>query len=203
MGTRGAVGWIAGGRAVAHYRHLDSYPTEGGKAFAADVIAMTDRWLYWRRRAEGAMSVKDSAKITEVETSCFGVASSWLGQEWYEVMHQHQGSIKRHIEFGPRGVALDNIEFLKDSMSCEWGYLLHFEKALALVFKGANKVQKDEAPYDFCRSPYGYQCSYSGNTFWGCRLLCAVPVDLIKQPDDLVEFIREVMTASGEGADFC
>jgi hypothetical protein len=136
MGTRGFIGFVVDGIEKIIYNHFDSYP--GG--LGIDVL----EWLAnaelakTKDQARSLRMVKRGDEPTAADIQRLrrfadtGVSTGQL-DEWYVLLRKTQGDPALILE---AGVAEDAIEFPKDSLFCEWGYLIDFDVDRLEVYRG-------------------------------------------------------------------
>jgi hypothetical protein len=165
MGTRGFTGFIfPDGTLKGSYNHFDMYPTGHGRDIADELaefakntgdddpygellsLACKIRWVSADDRAE-------MENLPEEE------------KDWYWALREDHGSILSRLR---RGIATDESNFLRDSLFCEFGYVLDFRTNEFAILVGFNQHPDLEAPY----------CKYTDNTrdgpgskYVGCREL--------------------------------
>lgn len=143
MGTRGAVGFRIDGTDKVSYNHFDSYPTGLGK----DVVEFCrktsniDLSPFVRGirlvREEDAPTPAEIARYRELLNESVGEQSA---DDWYCLLHGAQGNLDLYLE--GLDVMLDAGEFLKDSLFCEWAYIINLDEGVLEVYRGFNKDPK-------------------------------------------------------------
>jgi len=171
MGTRGMIGFIKpDGTVVGSYNHFDSYPSHLG----ANIQAFISEWFLKDNRTFEQMAasvgtirwVDQSAEPTEAEKEEF--KDLWeqvdTGKNWYAYLRAAQGNMRFMLE---KGIALGGgANFLKDSLFCEYAYLVDLRDNTFIVMEGFNKDRSKEA--DFCKADpdeeyAGCKIAFQGN----------------------------------------
>ena len=149
MGTRNLVAvYIDGEYKVAQYGQWDGYP-DGQGLTALEFLLSSDmelfkekvrlcRWItqeeYEETWASIGVDIKANNWMVDIETG-------YKHKEKYPEHSRDTGAkILELIYTSVNGVALGNsIDFAHDGLSCEWGYVIDFDKNTFEVFKGFSK----------------------------------------------------------------
>lgn len=141
MGTRGAFGVIIGEQEKIGYNQMDSYPDGWGIhnltwLRAADLEEI-------QKLAETAKLVSNDRKPTKAEIRTLkeytdlGVSEQSTA-DWYCLTRGTHGQIDLMLKCG---YILDYSEFPLDSLFCEWGYIVDFDRHVFEVYEGFVKGQ--------------------------------------------------------------
>lgn len=142
MGTRGFVGFVADGRETFTYNHFDSYPSGVGTevlAFARTLAGDSETEERYRNLAREIKHVSDATPPTReqvVELAQFAdlnVSKGNLYEEWYGLLRNTQGNPALILGCG---YAEHDPDFPRDSLWCEWGYLIDFDRRVFEVYEG-------------------------------------------------------------------
>ena len=79
-------------------------------------------------------------------------------EEWYSLLRAAQGDLEAHA----RGLRymIDNADFLRDSLFCEWGYVINLDKGVLEVYRGFQKAPSKNRYYNpFGKDDY-YNCPH-------------------------------------------
>lgn len=185
MGTRGAYGFHRDGVDKLTYNHYDSYPDGLGEDIVKfcrttsigemheifDRIIMVDNW---------AAEEKPSLEQIE-ECKAFYDSSVGFPTEWYSLLRHAQGDMNAFKQ-GLRYM-IENSEFMKDSLFCEWAYIINLSTEKLEVYRGFQKepqknryyLSSEEAPKD--------------TQFFNVALLVEFPLEDI--PDDWKQILEE------------
>jgi hypothetical protein len=140
MGTRGAFGVIAGERELIGYNQFDSYPNgggitnlgwlrsviEGGELAVVFCQAVLCR-LVDNDQPPKAADVEALADATDLNVSERSKA------DWYCLTRHTHGDIGAMLACG---YIFDSHTFPLDSLFCEWGYIVDFDKGVFEVYQG-------------------------------------------------------------------
>lgn len=190
MGTRGMYGFRINGTDKCTYNHYDSYPEGLGRditRFAAMV------------RPEAMKEFASAIKLVDTETpptdeqisKCkrygycdFGV-STQSETDWYCLTRKLQGDFAKMTEsmlnewdyYMP-----DNSEFIKDSLFCEYAYIINLDTGTLEFYQGFQREPQEG-------NRFGEKPNEDG--YYPCRLMCEFPLDDIGSLHDTVnEMIR-------------
>lgn len=142
MGTRGFIGFLADEKETITYNHFDSYPSGVGTTVLhfVDQLAKDGETLEkYRVKARDIRQVSDDVPPTRddvVEFAKFadlGVSQRNLYKEWYGLLRETQGQPRLILDVG---AAEHAPEWPKDSLFCEWGYLINFDTLTLDVYRG-------------------------------------------------------------------
>ena len=151
MSTRGAVGFHVHGIDKITYNHSDSYPSGLGQ----DVLDFLTKYLRkgtvsgLRKKAAKIEIIDDSVRATPEQQIKYreyadtGVSTGDLA-EWYVLLRNLQGDLKGYLD---AGVIVDGSDFLKDSLFCEWAYIINLDDETLEVYRGFNKKPNGKGRY--------------------------------------------------------
>lgn len=147
MSTRGLVGWVIDGGFHASYNHNDSYPSGLGREVATFVVNLVDQGLVeaLRRNMKKLTPVSEEQKVPpdlQKKYSRFfndGV-STQSKEDWYCTLRSVQGApLFKAALSGDLCHFIEGKTFLRDSLFCEWAYVLNFDTNSLEVYKGVQK----------------------------------------------------------------
>jgi|CXWL01.1.fsa_nt_gi hypothetical protein len=187
MGTRGAYGFRNNGQDKVTYNHYDSYPSYLGRNILKYVALTSPEEI--RLAAKRIILVDPESKPTPVLIEKYShyadinVATHNLS-DWYCLLRNAQGEIQLYSQ-GLRHM-IDGHEFLRDSLFCEWAYILNTDSEVCEVYRGFNKDWSARGRYASLRRE-------SASEYYGVALLDEIPFDEIKLPtlDKLVQRIEK------------
>lgn len=179
MGTRGLIGVIADGVFKGTYNHFDSYPEGLGVEVAKQVVTMRENLPLWRDRAKALMLVGENTTPDRADKrrwkpyTDLGVSQQSTA-DWYCLTRNAQGKLDLVLEVGQ---AIDYREFVRDSLFCEYAYVVDFDREVLICLRGFNKASGAEAPFDWCRHDLLPTPPYPGaDIYWGCSLVAEIPL---------------------------
>lgn len=139
MGTRGFVGFNANDRETISYNHWDSYPSGLGLTVLSFVRHLnTDTENHYRELAANLKHVNEDVPPTRdqvVELIKYSdlAVSSRDAEDWYCLLRNTHGNPSAILSCG---YAEHNSEWPKDSLFCEWGYMVDFDARKFEVYEG-------------------------------------------------------------------
>ena len=150
MSTRGAIGFYCKGKGKITYNHWDSYPSDLGINILEEIRDIPIEKL--KEVFEQIKLIKDEqAKPTAEEfkqyseysdPSVGGSTSNTKVKTYYQLLRKLQGTLKPYIE-GKVKIMIDSESFLKDSLFCEWAYIINLDEEVLEVWKGFRKENSD------------------------------------------------------------
>ena len=181
MGTRGMIGFRINGRDVAQYVHSDGYPTGLGKDVAtalANAIATMGLDGLKQRLLGLEVLTQDSTPTTEqmkrLEPYADLSVSTGSLTDPYCLLRQCQGSLSKTIE--ANAMLAHNIDFMKQSLHCEWAYFVNIDAGTFEVYKGFQRE-----PHQLGR--FADETQRSG--YYPCALVAEFPLNDI--PEDWIK----------------
>lgn len=159
MGTRGAIGFRIDGQDKIAYNHFDSYPSELGD----DAVSFIRGWLAdgrdKMRAAVRALTVIDTdAKPTAEQKerlapiADLGVSEKSL-DDWYCLLRNLQGDLGGYLK---HGLIPDGHDFMRDSLFCEWAYVVNMDDFSFEVYRGFQKSPHTDGRYSALEPGAGY-----------------------------------------------
>jgi hypothetical protein len=147
MSTRGALGFVVNGEIKLTYNHQDSFP-DGLGAMVMDFCRHAHKHGLWdtlKERAAALTLVKDSDKVpqTIVDTKKFKSVvrrsknNVSISPSWYEFLRPFQGAeMLWKISKGELEHMVNANDFPKDSLFCEYVYIIDLDSMTLDVFVG-------------------------------------------------------------------
>ena len=165
MGTRGLLGFIIKGRRKGTYNHYDSYPTGLGDLIVKFLLSLSPKELQsMAERVENIVWVTEDeppSKEMQEEYSGKGFANVDVGKQqldtWYCLLRECQGAKALPlICTGELQHIVDDTNFAKQSLFCEWAYFIDFEKRVLETWRGfQNQVSPDNPFGQEMKDGYG------------------------------------------------
>ena len=189
MSTRGAIGFYYNGDTKAFYNHFDSYPECLGISVLNQVRRMNLNDM--RERFKSIVMVdEDSMPKPELMTRYADVAdlgvSSHSLSDWYCLLRNVQGRLDLYMD-GTIEHMIDAVDFLTDSLYCEWAYIVNLDDGTLEVYKGFNRDKGAQGRYRKGKADrYGY---------YGVSLLTTFPLDNLPSES---EFLSKVSALVGD-----
>ena len=195
MGTRGLYGFRKDGIDKATYNHFDSYPDYLGRN-AAELLVFTTPELMEKVYESIILVDKNVPPTPEQVKECVdagyynGSVSEQSTADWYCLLRNLQGELeeyKKNAAAGRTTYMADGINFIKDSLFCEYAYIFNLD------------TQKLEFYVGFQHGPqagnrYGEEPDEEG--YYPCRLCLEIPFGTEHTPDEIVEMMEQAESQS-------
>lgn len=177
MGTRGIVGFRLDGEDRLAYNHFDSYPSGLG----IEVVQQIDKMAtmhFLDDTVRDITLVTDETPITQkVIDRCTEITNLGVSRQstydWYCLLREAQGNLLAYLELG---LMLDSNSFIKDSLFCEWGYIVNLDTAKLEVWRGFQK-----APDPTNR--YGQEAHDSHSSYYPCKMIAEFDLATVTEQD--------------------
>lgn len=143
MGTRGTWGFYKEIDKLT-YNHFDSYPTCLGKTIIKFIRKHSIEEL--NTIFENIILVNENDEPTKEQIkeckkySDLGVSQQTL-EEWYSLLRKSQGNPEVYAK--DLKYMIDNKDFIKDSLFCEWSYIINLIDNTLEIYKGFQKQIQD------------------------------------------------------------
>lgn len=179
MGTRGAYGFRIGDIDKVTYTPGESLPSEVGLSVVDFVCAISKDELH--RIAQGIKLVSEgSAPTLDQIAECIGHPGVSLSQipDWYALLRGPHGDLTAYKK-GLRYM-VDNSAFLRDSVFCEWAYILDVDADTLEVYRGFQK-HLGSGRYNHTHPEHRrHDGTTYTNEFTGVALLQAIPLAVFR-----------------------
>lgn len=189
MGTRGLYGFRKGGVDKTTYNHWDSYPDYLGDAVAKLCTAHTPEQFssFFDRITlvkEGGKPTPEQIAYCQSRGWCDLTVSTRQAEDLYCLIRNLQGNmgeLSKAISGDGEFIMTDSSEFIKDSLFCEYAYIINLDTNNLEFWEG------------FQRSPqegnrYGVDCDDHG--YYPCRLALTLPLNDTDTMSDAVELMN-------------
>jgi hypothetical protein len=150
MGTRGAAGFRIDGEDKVTYNHWDSYPSSLGNEVAKFLKKFSDVEAL-KEIAKNIVLVDDETIPTDEQISQakeLGLFNGMVGKQqdtdWYCLLRNSQGDLSVYEKYK---YMIDSHDFLKDSLFCEWAYIINLDTECLEIYKGFNKDRNARGRY--------------------------------------------------------
>ena len=178
MGTRSSTGLIIKGEYKASYNQLNGYPGGVGQEMV-DVCKSIIDWDKFKKHAEKLQPITNGTPPTPEQIKMYesitdlGV-SGQSTSDWYCLLRKAQGGeLFRLIYEGNVKHILDSSDFIKDSLFCEYAYIINLDSMEFEVYKGFQKEPQPGNKFGELPDNLGY---------YPCKLIKTFPLNKI--PDD-------------------
>jgi len=153
MGTRGIMGIRIDGQDKLNYNHFDSYPSYLGVNMARDVKdILANSGIDWFKEKARALKMVDhnsnskpsKKEIENLKQYADLNVSDRTYKEWYVLLRNLQGELKQTLE---AGYMIDDHGFIRDSLFCEWAYIVNLDEMTFEVYVGFQKKRHNKGRY--------------------------------------------------------
>lgn len=158
MGTRSSIGVHVNGKDKLTYNQYDGYPTGMGKEVYEQICALIKQhgWDGVVKLATKLKQVNSNKVFTEKEKEKYG--DLWqqvdTGKNMYALLRGLQGDLGAMLE---RGIMTKDNEFIKDSLFCEWAYILNVDEKTFEIYMGFQRSPSTNGRYkDLPANKEGY-----------------------------------------------
>lgn len=189
MGTRGLYGIRKDGVDKLTYNHFDSYPSGLGNEIVGFIQNTSDEGLNkffdLIRLVDGESKPKyeDIDACIKTGIANLDVSDRSVG-DWYCLTRELQGDFKKYKELintTQTIYMLDEHEFIKDSLFCEYAYIINLDDKTLEYYVGFQK-QPDKT------NRYGVK---PNNDYYPCKMLKAFSFEDIRSKAD-IDIAREM-----------
>ena len=181
MGTRGCYGFRKNGIDKLAYNHYDSYPDGLG----SDVIKFCKETTVKEMNAifDKIILVDESGmptpeQIAECHKYYDGSVSSQSVEDWYCLLRHAQGDLnayKNGLKY-----MIDNHDFIKDSLFCEYAYIINLDTKRLEFYVGFQKTP-DET------NRYGTE---DDRGYYPCKMMASYPLNSKRTAEQIVRMMN-------------
>lgn len=185
MSTRGIYGIRKGKEDKITYNHSDSYPDCLGYTMA-EFCATTsiDELNNIYERIE--LVDENTKPTTEQVKACAEYTNTSVStgstDDWYCLLRELQGHPEKWKKIDGTIYMIDDAEFIKNSLFCEYGYIINLDTECLEFWIGWQKVPWDENRYGTERNDSGY---------YPCWMIKEYPLKDIT-PDNVSEIVEDM-----------
>ena len=193
MSTRGAFGVKLNNKLFMSYNHGDSYPSGLGQEMVDFCKSLSNEKIELLKNGFNNIKIIDpNVKPTKEEQEKYieaGFYNSGVSKcspdDWYCLLRDLQGiSFLKEVISGRCGHLKNSDIFLKDSLFCEYAYIIDLDKCMLEFYEGFRKEPDSNSPLPFKQVPDGD--GYYPVKFMGKAEINNIPEDWIKvyYPED-------------------
>ena len=188
MGTRGLYGVRKNGVDKCTYNHFDSYPSGLGndvvKFCANNTVENLNKFfdniiLVLENSIPTEIQIKECQKAGYVDLS----VSTQSNEDWYCLLRNLQGNFKEYqkcIDSNSKIYMTDGIDFIQDSLFCEYAYIINLDDEVLEFYEGFQKEPQIGNRYG-TKDDRGY---------YPCKLVLTIPLDEIGDVDRIVKMME-------------
>lgn len=179
MSTRGVYGFRKSGKDKLSYNHSDSYLEGLGKKIVGFIKSSTIKEL--NQICDAIILVQSDSIPTDKQVKeCYqwynGKVAECTPYYWYCLLNKAQGDLNAFRQ-GLRYM-LDDRDFIKESLSCQYGYIINLDKNVLEVYVGLQRIPNINR----------YACEPDEYGYYNCKLQHEFPLTNI--PDNWIEILN-------------
>ncbi|MDU1912528.1 hypothetical protein [Fusobacterium sp.] len=192
MGTRGLFGLRKNNKDKTTYNHFDSYPSYLGEEMVEyvknhskeemtalyDKLIMVDEEFNTSQFTEEQKErYKEFMKKNDFFSHTLDGAKTAENISMYCFLHEFQGRLYKYDEYPEIDLMIDNHNFIKNSLFCEWAYIINLDTNKLEVWEGFQEKPQEN-------NRYGIE---KDNGFYPCALVKEIDIEKIKLEDFSLE----------------
>ena len=178
MGTRGIYGFHKDGIDKLTYNHYDSYPESLGDNIVKCIKILKSDSKNNKDFLLNLIDIFNNIQLVE-ENDLIHKHLNTDKIDWYSYLRSYQGNINYFIDNYSKNkpcYMINNKNFIKDSLFCEWGYIINLTTNKLEVYKGNQTTPTSKHRY-YIDSPI--TITSLGNKFYNCELIKEYPLTKI------------------------
>ncbi len=185
MSTNGALGTKLNGVYKIAYNHMDSYP-DGLGAEVVNFASKKKNIKNLKKRIPFVKMVSNNDTPTKEDIKKYSnyanlSVSDQSKKDWYCLLRNTQGvETFEEIAAGNVEVMIDSFEFLRESLFCEFAYIINLDEEKLEFYEGFNKKSQEDNPLPFDQKP-DKENGYYPVRFKGSCNLFNIPKKWIKK----------------------
>lgn len=174
MSTRGVYGFRKNGIDKITYNYSDSYPAYLGRhvaEFCSSTPIPELNYIYDCIELVTSGSIPTDEQIEFCKSN--GLFDQNVGNrtdnDWYCLLRKMQGDfakLKQLVRTYGKAYMLDDSEFIKNSLWCEYAYVVNLDDNTLEFYEGAQLHPQEGNRYG---------CYAYTDVYYPCRLVCAIP----------------------------
>ena len=175
MSTRGLYGIRKNGIDKLTYNHFDSYPEGLGKKVVKFCLGNDEKTLHKFFDLIEVVDGNDAPTKEQVEyCTSLGLDDTGVGEQslydWYCLIRNLQGDFclyQKLVEGHNRIYMIDGIDFIKDSLWCEYAYIINLDDNVLEFYQGFQTEPQEG-------NRYGTESTYEGfdgTKLYPCKLV--------------------------------
>lgn len=184
MGTRGVYGLRKNKQDKTSYNHFDSYPSGLGESIFAyikkhsieEMNNLYDR-LILVNETKSIMELTAIERKKLKELIEYDDKGKMKETDMYWLLRTFQGDLCKYSEYADIDFMCNSNDFIKDSLFCEYGYIINLDTNKLEVFEGfQTKPQKTNR--------YGCECD---NGYYPCKIIKRINIEDIQNSNKTLE----------------
>lgn len=189
MGTRGSYGFRKNEVDKLTYNHYDSYPSWLGSKVLEfcknhSIEELND--IYDKIIMVNEQDTPTEEQIRECIANGYVdfSVSSQRQDDWYCLLRECQGDLECLAKAEHHAYMIDNNDFIKDSLFCEYAYIINLDDEVLEFYNGFQERPQMNNRYG--TQPYeGYS-----STYYPCKLSLTIPLDEINDIDKIIKMME-------------
>lgn len=186
MGTRGTYGFRKDGVDKLTYNHFDSYPSYLGEKIVS--FCYEHSIEEFNELFDKIVLVNESEKPTPEQIDICRqnglinlAVSSKSEDDWYCLLRNCQGDLDALFEMNNKAYMIDNGDFIKNSLWCEYGYIINLDEEVLEYYEGFQKQPQSDNRYGCIPDEHGY---------YPCKLILEIPLNELDDVDKIVHMME-------------
>lgn len=185
MSTRGLYGFRKNGVDKCTYNHSDSYPS--GLGYNVVKFCKSNSVEDLKKFFDDIELVLEDSTPTEHQIRECQIAgyvnlsvSSQSNNDWYCLLRNLQGNFKQYqkcIDEGSKVYMTDGIDFIQDSLFCEYAYIINLDDEVLEFYEGFQKKPQVDNRYG----------TDEDRGYYPCKLALTIPLDELCDVDRIVK----------------
>lgn len=175
MGTRGLYGIRKAGVDKVTYNHFDSYPEYlGSNILKFCMNNNKDQLTELFNKIElvgNEKPTEEQKKVCKRNRWFDDAVSLQTDDDWYCLLRETQGDLEV-LKHADKAYMIDNHDFIKDSLFCEYAYIINLDRNVLEVWIGCQKKPDQKNRYGTQQDEYGY---------YPCKLIRSYHLPLTKK----------------------
>ena len=195
MSTRGIYGIRKNGKDKLSYNHCDSYPDCLGSkiaTFCANHLPREIGDLYDRIELISEEIEPTQAQIALLDEDGISAVSEHGYKDWYSVLRKYQGNLEALVNL-KYPFMVDNRDFIKDSLFCEYGYIINLDTNKLEFWKGWQK--KPQPGNRYGEEPFDPE---NDGRYYPCRLVKMFDLPIVESDIHIQRVVDEMNRVSKE-----
>ena len=194
MSTNGAIGFRKDNKDKITYNHCDSYPSWLGVQVFEFVQSITADEL--AQIADKIQLITEDDKptqeqIEECEKYMDLRVDDKSPDNWYCLLRKAQGNLAAYKDIL---YMIDSHDFLRDSLFCEWAYVINVDENIVEIYKGLNKELGGKGRYANRKEPDFKRDGVPviKSEYYGVTLIKTISFDDVKDIKDIKKYMSEI-----------
>ena len=186
MGTRGLYGFRKNEVDKTTYNHYDSYPDCLGRTiveFCKTTSIEEMNEIFDRIILVDEHTTPTQTQVIECIEYYDGSVSVGSPEDWYCLLRNAQGNpnvYKHGLKY-----MIDNNDFIKDSLFCEYAYIINLDTNCLEFWVGFQK-EPDE------NNRYGIETHDNMGKYYPCKMMAYYPLDAKKTVEEIVDDMNKM-----------